>query len=135
MRKSATFYGRIVDGILKLGNLKSFNSFLADMSGNVQVTVEPFRDTRSTQLNRWYWVAIITPIEDFTGHEKEEIHAFFKTLFLKHRFEMGGVVQDTAQSTTVLSTEEFLAYAEKCRVWAIEHFPKIVFEGFEEYQK
>ena len=48
----------------------------------------------------------------------DEAHDYLKSLFLKMGVEIKSKRFEVVRSTALLSTEEFEAYAEKCRQWA-----------------
>lgn len=84
--------------------------------GDYVVSVEPATvRRRSLAANRRYWL-LLTVIAEQTGHEKEDLHAYFRQRFLTEDFTLvnadGEVIDDreVSKSTTTLSPEAFNLY-------------------------
>ena len=76
---------------------------------------------RSTVQNSYYWF-LLTMLEQDTGNDKDELHEYFKWIFLieKHLVKFESIEDDFAymKSTTKLSTIEMEDYLEKIRIFA-----------------
>ncbi len=61
---------------------------------------------------------IVAMVAEEMGLIPDEAHDYLKCLFLKRGVKVKGKRYEIIKSTSLLSTEEFEAYAEKCRQWA-----------------
>ena len=74
---------------------------------------------RSPDQNAWYWTQLTAFAEEFGWNAPEEVHEYFKSLFLKvHHTLPNGVKCVTIGSTTDMTTVEFTEYVDQCRVHA-----------------
>lgn len=108
------FSGIVECGKLKLRNRESFEKYVANLSGDVQVIVRRPRKPRSDQENRYYWAVIIKILSEETGYFAQEIHEALKIKFL----QIEGARFPVAKSTSDLSTSEAEDYYSKIRIWA-----------------
>ena len=91
-----------------------------DYSKPKQVEIGEHRRRRSLTANARYWVAVVTPVADHTGHTPEEIHEIMKEQFCPAKeIELSGK-RYLRKSTTALSVTEFIDYCTRCEVFAIE---------------
>lgn len=91
-----------------------------DVSKPKQVEISEYRRKRSIPANSRYWVGVVTPIADHTGHTPEEIHEILKEQFCPAKeVELSGK-KFWRKSTTLLSTPEFQDYCIRCEVFATE---------------
>lgn len=85
-----------------------------------EVVVRPFRASRSELQNRRYWL-LLTAVAEHTGHDKDELHEWFKEKFLGTReIEIAGETRVVSPSTRRLKVHEFHAYMTKVETWTIE---------------
>lgn len=114
--KTPQFSGTVKNGKLRLHDLSFFNDTVASYEGaDVVVMIKKAKKIRSVCQNRWYWGICLNLASEFTGHTPEDLHALFKSKFLpkKHLdFFDADIENDT---TTTLSTSEFMEYADKIR--------------------
>jgi len=72
---------------------------------------------RSPDQNAWYWTQCTAFADEYGWNSPEEVHEYFKSLFLKKRYTLpNGQLCETIGSTTDLTTVSFKKYVEKCRV-------------------
>lgn len=118
---------RLVKGRLTLRSWNRVASELRHMrDGEVRVTIEKIRATRSPKQNAWYWGCVVGAVAEHTGYTPEEIHEIYKAKFLPKRLAFAdgnGEVQGEfviGGSTTRLDTLDFAEYCERIREWAAE---------------
>lgn len=91
-----------------------------DYSKPKQVEISEHRRRRSLNANARYWVGVVTPVANHTGHTPEEIHEIMKEQFCPAKeVELSGK-QFLRKSTTALSVSEFMDYCTRCEVFASE---------------
>jgi len=74
---------------------------------------------RTIDQNSWYWVNCTRFAKDFGWDGPDEVHEYFKSLFLKKRYTLpNGTLCETIGSTTDLTTVEFMDYVDQFRVHA-----------------
>lgn len=119
--------GIVEGGKLKLRNQKAFQAAMdAFVDGEVRVTIERARATRSEQQNRWYWGVIMKHLSEHTGYTPDELHEYCKQRFNSKKVAFcddNGVVKDEETiglSTTRLNKITFGEYCESIRQWAAE---------------
>ncbi len=77
---------------------------------------------RSPDQNSWYWTQLTAFAEEFGWNTPDEVHEYFKSLFLKTRYTLpNGTLCETIGTTTSLTTVEFNEYVEKCRIHSYHH--------------
>jgi hypothetical protein len=86
-----------------------------------KVEIKEYRPKRTNDANRYYW-AILTFLECETGQDKNQLHLFFREMFLEHR-QITVLNKEIIeiQSTTELNTKQFYEYCEKIRIFVIEN--------------
>lgn len=107
---------------------------IAPLVGEYEVTIEPRRNLRSLQQNKWYWACICSAFgaflreQDYNINDNEGAHELMKARFLAVtvRNKEGKVIGRRVRSTTELTTEEFSDYCERCRAWLADMFGIIV---------
>ena len=105
------FRGEIKEGKLVLSetNRDALAAAIKKLEGcQVVFELNKWRPVRSGEQNKLYW-SILTDIERESGQEKESLHEFFKSEFLKDYSEKFGKIK----STTELNTIEFMEYITK----------------------
>ena len=92
-----------------------------DLAKPWRVTIERESKRRTLSQNAllWKWIdEVVRHVVEHTGHDKDEIHEFFKAKFLTpRRVAMGGDAV-LYYTTKPLSTIEMAAYMEKIYAWA-----------------
>lgn len=100
--------GVVVDGEFAPGNNWNWKTALKIFDGaDVTMTIGPRKKKRTIPQNSYLFGGPYKMISDFTGQDKESVHAFFKDKFLKS-YDKGPI--PTVRSTTSLSTKEFIKY-------------------------
>ena len=81
---------------------------------------ETKRRTLSQNALMWKWVGeVVDHVEVYTGHDKDEIHDYFKDRFLPTRIvSFGDDVRKVTGSTKKLNTAEMTDYMNKIYAWA-----------------
>lgn len=76
---------------------------------------------RTLEQNSYYW-KILTLIAQDTWNEAEDLHKYFKMMFLK-RISVHEVLWEITEiiSTTRLTTKTFTDYVDKVVNWCLEH--------------
>ena len=111
------FNGKVTNKTLNIWAKNLYEKRLEKLE-NKEVTVEIMekKEKRSNPQNKYYW-AILNFIQDETGNSREDLHSFFKSLYLSHQKNVLGVEFDAYISTTKLKTKEFSEYIEKIRLY------------------
>lgn len=115
-------------GRLKITNRLTFDKELQAFAGkDVVITLEKKSRKRSVQQNRYYYgicVEMVWQRLRHLGHEvsREDTHEILKSLFNKKELinENTGEIISYAQSTTALSTTDFMAFIADIQKWAAE---------------
>lgn len=83
------------------------------------INIDKRRKIRSNAQNAMYWGHILPTIADETGHNAEELHFFFKRMFMPRKYIKVGKKRVLADPTTTsLTTKEFMEYVEKILVFS-----------------
>lgn len=116
--------GQIIDGRLQVnqGRLRAALSAMKD--GDVVVTVQRKRPSRTLCQNAYYWGVVLKTIADDTGQDLESLHEFLKRECNAQRVELTN--RETGEhfdawvgaSTANLNVNDFSDYVERCRAWA-----------------
>ena len=123
MAQEVVLTGRITAGKLAVRGWKPFHGW---KDGEVTITIERARATRSELQNRWYWGQILRLLSEHTGYTVDELHEY-----CKHKFnaktvciqDKDGVVVEEERvgiSTTKLNRITFGEYCEAIRQWAAQ---------------
>lgn len=125
--------GYVRGGRLELRNKRQFGERLRRMrDGEVIVTIQRARATRSIQQSRWYWGVIVDLLSEHTGFSPEEMHDVLKAKFLPKKLAVtdgNGEIQGEfviGGSTTKLNKLEFGEYCERIRQWAAEELDVVI---------
>lgn len=117
--------GSVTAGKLLVRNRKAFTTAMATFpDGEVLVTIERARATRSLEQNAWYFGVILKVLSEHTGYGVDELHEYCKQRFNPKRLALvdahGEIVDSQAigQSTTKLNKVTFGEYCEQIRQWA-----------------
>ena len=72
--------------------------------------------------NRYYWGVILATLSEWSGHEPEEFHDFFKESWLHPvtRELPNGNEMTAIPTTTALTVEQFSEYVDRVVRWAAE---------------
>ena len=86
------------------------------------VTIAPYNRNRTKDQNSAYWKVILEPIEEATGEEAKLWHEFFKRMFVAAELRtFHGLVLEMRETTTKMTTVEFMSYVESIRRWTAEN--------------
>ena len=85
----------------------------------VEMVIKVYRNKRTIPQNSYYWGIVLSMIADSTGYTTEELHEFFKRLYLKKIITIGGVDYEVSESTKKLNTEQFSQYIEKIKKFSV----------------
>lgn len=90
-------------------------------SGELEITVEPYKPVRSILQNRLMW-AYYEQIAKSTGCTKNQMHLYYRNEFLKPKLvEVMGKVFNELPSTTDLNTKEMAEYITNIEIHAAEN--------------
>lgn len=78
------------------------------------------KKNRSLAANRYYWGVVIKELQKHTGIDTEDLHEVLKFRFNKKKVDITGDTTEIGASTKGLTSEEFIKYIEKVRMWAME---------------
>jgi len=123
-------YGTISNGKLTLNNKRLFERTIKDIQHMpVVVTIEKREKKRSVWQNRYYWGVVVPIVQKgltdvgYEGLTKEDVHEYLKETFNKKTFvnnETGEYIT-VPESTTNLSTYDFMQYYKKIQKWGDEY--------------
>jgi hypothetical protein len=105
---------------------------LAIRDGEVLITVERARATRSHAQNAWYFGCILKALSDHTGYTVDELHEYCKQRFNAKTVafcDHDGVIKDEQTiglSTTKLNKITFGEYCEAIRQWAAQDLDVVI---------
>lgn len=87
-----------------------------------EVIVRQKSKSRSGQQNRYYW-ACVSIVANELGYSREEMHSIIGFKFLKREKvdENSGEVFEYIESTTKLSTTDFVVFMDEFIKWSAEH--------------
>ena len=89
-----------------------------DLSKAWEVTVKPYKRSRSVEQNALYWLQLGVLAKE-TGHSADELHEVAKLKFLLPTFvEIDGEVHEIRRSTTKLNIAEMAEYLTQFQAWA-----------------
>lgn len=95
--------------------------------GDLSVSVEKFRNKRSIQQNRYYFL-LLNIVREHTGETVNKLHSDFKRMFLP-KDEINfftGELYSSNESTTKLNTLEFTNYIEDIRQFCAENLELVL---------
>lgn len=111
-------------------------STIGTMTGLWTITMKRRRPTRTLDQNKYYFVAVVTPLAEWMREEwqedvsVEQAHEILKNRMLEAR-QYGDIV--IPPSTTKLQIDEFSKYVEDCARWLAENFGIVVIPSREFY--
>lgn len=117
------FYARIQNRALQYSNPVLLKDYLRGLKDNqiLTIDIDKKKKLRSNQQNKLYWGLVLQTISLETGHNSEELHFFFKRMFLPRKYIKVGKKRLLAAPTTIkLNTQEFIDYVEKILVWSAQ---------------
>ena len=92
-----------------------------DLTHPWEVTIKPYRKRRSLSQNALYWKwleEVVAEVSNYTGHAKDEIHAFFKEKFCPAQtIEINGEIV-VHRTTTRLTPAEMKEYMDQVYAFA-----------------
>jgi hypothetical protein len=93
---------------------RGFDAWLQTLTGErVTVTVEKYRDRRSTRANRYYFGVVVKLLAEHCGYEVDEMHETLAMKFLRIA-DCPVTGAPRRQRTPKTSTQEFSNYVEAC---------------------
>lgn len=116
--------GKVLNGELVGISRKKLKEELAYFEGvGVELIIRKKKKHRSLQQNRLWWL-YMGMLGEYLGYTKDEIHEIVKFKFLKKETvdETTGEVFQYIQSTSKLSTVEFLELVQQLYQWSAETF-------------
>lgn len=112
------------DGKLHIVHRPLLDQWIRDNKNkSIVLRVERKKKKRSVMQNAWYWGVCIPMIQyslnqlgnDFTA---EDTHDAMKAKFNTIEIKVNGVCEEMVQSTTRLTTVEFMAFTDRVMDWA-----------------
>jgi hypothetical protein len=95
---------------------------LKELKGTVYVTLE--RETRSSNLNKYYFGVVVKLISQHTGMTSSEVHLELKKrfipVFFRDRYKRQEVIY--GGGTAYLTNKQFWEYIEHCVIFAQDFF-------------
>ena len=110
-----TFLGKVDDrGRLALDMPIAYGRHLQSLAGEfIECIVRKRRSKRSDRANAFYWAAVVTPLAEHLGYERDELHEVLAMRFL--RIEDCPVTGSPRRKRTPKAdTAEFADYVERC---------------------
>ena len=141
--RTTTTYGHIESGKLKIHYKEKFKESISQFSdGRVEVKVRRLYNKRSHPQNDYYWGCLIQEFidgyKDTTGESitKNQAHEILKGQFNSKEIinQKSGEVIRVPQSTSNLTTTEFMDYIEECIRFIAEWFGRTVADPGEQTQ-
>jgi hypothetical protein len=111
----------VINGSLKFDSLNKerLDKHLLNLIGKiVEIIIKPFRHKRTVPQNSYYWFCL-SMISEPTGYTTDELHEFFKRIYLKKIITIGGKEYEVSQSTKNLDTDRFTKYIDKIKAFAL----------------
>ena len=124
--------GKVVNGKLQLDNKELFLWDIENFDGkNVELVIKGVKNTRSLQMNSYYWGVVIKSATDHFNKEMtfdkkvspDFVHELFKYQFLgtKKIQVPGGQIVEVLNSSADTDNQEFIAYFENIIKWCAEY--------------
>jgi hypothetical protein len=116
------FSGVVKGGTFKADDPVRFAGRMARLEGRrVRAAFRRESAGRTLSQNRYYWGVVLATLSEWSGHDPEELHDYFKGFLKTQPRELpGGATLDVHPSTTSLTVEEFSAHVDKVVRWAAE---------------
>lgn len=107
------FRAKIENGIIRYYDKARYQDWFLSLSGEIEVIMRPFKETRTQRQNRYYW-AYLRLIAEETGDNENNLHEYFKRVHLPPRFvTVRGKEIKLPATTTELKTNEFSEYIRR----------------------
>jgi hypothetical protein len=97
--------------------------FVGTLHGLYEVVFKPRRNTRSTQANRYYFGAVVTPFYEFLReqepliNDKRQAHIEIKKLVLgTFQVRIGNTISEVVPTTHDMDSPTFWDFVERARV-------------------
>jgi len=119
-------FGIIRNGKAEIPNRELFAEKLKKFEGkHVEISISTINVKRSNRFNRYYWGVVVESILFAfldLGHDVDrwDIHEFLKNKFSYSVIILKDEPQKLPTSTSKKDNAEFMAYVEKCRLFAHE---------------
>jgi hypothetical protein len=84
-----------------------------------QVSVKPFKSTRSTEQNSRLW-KLYTELGQYIGHSPDEVHQLMGYKFLRELKTVNNEPLEVIKSTTKLNTKDMTDYQDAIVRWAAD---------------
>lgn len=110
--------------------LRWFNRYL-DTCPNGDMLIEFVSAPRTQAQNAYYWV-VTGIIARHLGISSDELHEYFKEMYLPKQEYFVAIKKKQIQSTTILNVDEMAAMIDKVIQFAAEH--GVVIPDLEEYK-
>lgn len=110
--------------------LRWFNRYL-DTCQNGDMLIEFVSAPRTTAQNAYYWV-VVGEIAKYIGITPDELHEYFKEMFLPKEEYFVVIKNKQKESTTTLNVDEMGAFIENAIRFGAEHGVPI--QDIEEYK-
>lgn len=110
--------------------LRWFNRYL-DTCPNGDMLIEFVSAPRTQAQNAYYWV-VTGIIARNLGISSDELHEYFKEMYLPKQEYFVAIKKKQIQSTTILNVDEMAAMIDKVILFAAEH--GVVIPDLEEYK-
>jgi hypothetical protein len=108
---------------------------IGPLAGLYECRIEPRKNTRSSQQNRYFHGVIVEMFyqflrdQDYDAASPEAAKGFLKAKFLLHELvnpETGEVIGRRVKSTAELSSEEFGDFIDRARAWLADFFGLVI---------
>ena len=107
------FLAKVEKGKLEFWQPKVFSDYISSLKGEIDIIVEKHQDIRTRRQNSFYWL-YLSIIEQETGENANDLHEYFKRIFLPPRFiVVRGKEIKLPATTTKLSKKQMSDYLEK----------------------
>jgi hypothetical protein len=118
------FYGVIKDRTLTYRDKARLVQFLRGLKDQQKVTIDITREKKLRTLpqNNRYWGFIVPEVVNDTGEDKELVHEFFKSKFLKLKYKKVFGKKVGYRTTTTLTTDEFNEFTERVMAFTAQEW-------------
>jgi hypothetical protein len=116
-----SFRGIVKEGQFRPDDLAGWAGKLGRLEGKrVQCSMKRESTGRTLSQNRLLWGVVYATLSEWSGHEPEELHEYFKELFLGQSCKElpSGERMMVRASTSSLDVEAFSEYIDKVYRWA-----------------
>lgn len=107
------FWGKIINNRLVLNSPRNFNEYVSKLNGEVFVTVDKIKRSRTLNQNAYYWL-YLGLVASETGDSANDLHEFFKRKLLSPRIvKVMKKEFKLPATTTALNKIEFGEYLDR----------------------